>query len=606
MYGKLWQAEAALRALEETRTAAPVVALPPAEGEESVLSDALRWEMAIADGMVPLPMDARRRHVHYTHYRTQNPEDIQPWQLTREQFWNHMSTCFLECYPDTTSPTGSFLQFGAVAKELHNDAEKEEDRSEHHHCPTFASNKYYWKKVRNHSAEKYHIQLNAVAHEGYSTMFMYVRVPTAKKPLHELDAQLFLSPGHPEGAELAELLKNGAKYMQVRSGRQPGEASGSMSSTIAIVYNWVIDKKLRKRKGAMQLEADAVSEMTAGRPKLLEFVRRHQDNLEDQLEFCWRLHEAPRRMERLSLSRVEILRDYAFADHACSNGHSRCGEHYNRILHHQGVTPTIFIDMLYDALDRGRQKGNAVMVVGGKDTGKTTVTEPARVIFKSMATPQADSFCPLEACRGYELFLWQDFRFAPGHPRKDEQGLRLDEGTWNRLLEGLPARIGVAKSSGSKDFEFEEDVAFIFTGPFELTAYRNGLPDAVETAQLSCRMRYIHFSRPSPQSIDRKFKTCAACWSKWLLQGVLYSRRVTNTPLDPFLRSVSEGFEARGLDGAAASVPSAEPLVAQPEGSDPAPNHGFDRLREIMMWKSQGLLTDAEFAAAKSRLLGLS
>ena len=88
-----------------------------------------------------------------------------------------------------------------------------------------------------------------------------------------------------------------------------------------------------------------------------------------------------------------------------------------------------------------------------------------------------------------ELLLWQDLRYAPGHPSKEEQGLRIDEGTWNRLLEGLPTLIGVPKSAGARDFVYTEDAGFVFTDPFELTAWRNGVPDEYETVQLTTRLQ---------------------------------------------------------------------------------------------------------------------
>ena len=42
------------------------------------MSDALRWEIALAEGMAPLPLDTRRRHVHFTLYKTSNPADVHP------------------------------------------------------------------------------------------------------------------------------------------------------------------------------------------------------------------------------------------------------------------------------------------------------------------------------------------------------------------------------------------------------------------------------------------------------------------------------------------------------------------------------------------------
>jgi len=70
---------------------------------------AINVEAAAADGLVPLPLDGRRHHVHYTHVRTANPEDAQPSQLTREQFWQHLLKCYQEIYhvcPRIESPPG--------------------------------------------------------------------------------------------------------------------------------------------------------------------------------------------------------------------------------------------------------------------------------------------------------------------------------------------------------------------------------------------------------------------------------------------------------------------------------------------------------------------
>ncbi len=48
--------------------------------------DAIHAEFQAADGLVALPGDARRCHVHYTHCRTDNPDHVQPHDLTREDF----------------------------------------------------------------------------------------------------------------------------------------------------------------------------------------------------------------------------------------------------------------------------------------------------------------------------------------------------------------------------------------------------------------------------------------------------------------------------------------------------------------------------------------
>ena len=236
------------------------------------------------------------------------------------------------------------------------------------------------------------------------------------------------------------------------------------------------------------------------------------------------------------------------------------------------------------------------------------MTQPAAKIFKAMPTPQSDSFCPLQNCRGYELFLWQDLRYSPGHPKKEEQGLRIDEGTWNRLLEGLPTLIGVAKTDGSSDFVFDQDTAFLFTGPFELTAYKNGKPDEHETAQLATRLRYVRFSRPALKRTGRAPKPCPFCWSRWLLLGQLYWLRETGQPLDEFFVKVADALEgsAQGEEPAAVrQCMSPDSQLAawvhsQPE-SLAAPGL-LDSLSSLIQWRCAGHLTESEFIAAKRKL----
>ena len=561
-------------------------------------------EQNAVDGLMPLPQDRRRRHMHYTHVRTTCLDDVQPHQLTREAFWQHLERCYREAYPSADSETGSILHFGVVCKEKHNDAARDVDRSEHHHAAVFCSVNHYWRKVRIISSEKYHVHLNAVAHDTYCTMYSYLRVPTAKKPLCELDSAPYHSPLHPTGDTLRELLAVGARYLNVRRKKPNGQRDPGVRSQFATAFNWIMDHDLRGRRGAVQLEIDAVKELSAGRGKLLEFVKKYRSCLEDQIEFCWSLKDAPQRMERIGKSRLDILLDAAIdSQSTCKNGHGHCDGTYNHILEHQDIAPSDFGHAMYTAFEQGRRKGNAVMVVGGRDTGKTTVTEPARLIFNSMQTPQSDSFCPLQNIRGHEVLLWQDFRFNPGHPRKDEQGLRIDEGTWNRLLEGLPTLIGVPKSDGSADFLYQEDAACIFTGPFELIAYRNGRVDVKETEQLACRMKYFTFGNSAPPRCDRSFNHCPLCWSRWILQGELQWRRKAGVEQGEFMDKVSQllGSGAGGDIVMAADVHAGAPISSSVGGSSSSRDM-MGTLQQLIQWRQSGSLTESEFANAKTKL----
>lgn len=342
----------------------------PAEGGAVAVGQAaVHHDMCTADGLIALPLDGRRRHVHYTHVRTTSPQDVQPESLTRKQFWEHLLRCYQEAYPTADSSTGCILQFGMVCKEKHHDATRFADRSEHHHAATYSSLSHFWRRVRKISADKYHIQLNAVAHDAYSTMYRYLREPSEKKPVQELDATPYHSSQHPAGDALRELLAQGERYAMVRrqiGKRQRGAGGGPLfRSQFGLAFNWIIDHGLRKRKGALQLEIDAVQELKAGRPQLLDFVKKFRGGLEDQVEYCWSLVEAPERLERLAKTRLEILLDAAMSTSgACANESGRCASTYRSIVTHQGVDPADFCHLLFAALEAGRRKGSAVMIVG--------------------------------------------------------------------------------------------------------------------------------------------------------------------------------------------------------------------------------------------------
>ena len=100
--------------------------------------------------------------------------------------------------------------------------------------------------------------------------------------------------------------------------------------------------------------------------------------------------------------------------------------------------------------------------------------------------------------------------------------------------------IGVPKNDNSRtDFLYEEDAPMIFTGPFELLAYRNGVVDRRETEQLTCRLQYIYFQQPASGALNRKFKHCPTCWSRWVLSGELQWRNMRGVDGDDFTRKVA-------------------------------------------------------------------
>ena len=89
--------------------------------------------------------------------------------------------------------------------------------------------RHYWSKVVKES-RKVGVHLHAVEHHTYGSMYKYLRVPTKKKPLHELDPKPFISPEHPEGDALKELLEKAevaAAAWAARGKKQPVAGQGA-------------------------------------------------------------------------------------------------------------------------------------------------------------------------------------------------------------------------------------------------------------------------------------------------------------------------------------------------------------------------------------------
>ena len=192
---------------------APVQPLAAGAGDRAIADEG--WSELVA-----LSLDSRRKHIHWTHIRTHGPSHVQPKDITRQAFWAHLERVHKDVYPEPANKTGSILLFGGVAKEFHAESVHAELRDEHHHAPTYSSNQHMWKLVAERSLSQYHIKMHAACHDGYSSMYEYVRRPSAKKPLSELDAEFFMSKDHPRGDALRRLLEAGAQSNRANAARR--------------------------------------------------------------------------------------------------------------------------------------------------------------------------------------------------------------------------------------------------------------------------------------------------------------------------------------------------------------------------------------------------
>ena len=141
--------------------------------------------------------------------------------------------------------------------------------------------------------------------------------------------------------------------------------------------------------------------------------------------------------------------------------------------------------------------------------------------------------------------------------------------------------------------------------------------DDHETDQLARRMKYWVFPRAAPETRNRTFNPCPACWIKWVLARKLERQGDHGTPPDAFATKLlaarlGTAPTAPPFAPAADFLPAAAPGAPPPSAAtlpcrappETAPAAFFAELTQLMAWRERGLLSDSEFANAK-HMLGL-
>ena len=280
----------------------------------------------------------------------------QPHEFSRKQFYQHLEKCYAEAYPCNGTRSG-ILMFGLVAQERHAAGVQGEYSAVHFHCAAFTQEQHYWNKVAKLSLQKYKVPLNAVAHDSYTEMYEYLRVPSAKKPLCELDGAAWPSPAHPRGHDLEKLLRAGRRAQEAnaaQAGRRATSASGQKRGRARAPNIFDIVSKKRVRT-VSELQCLVAEEAQQGNAALAQFCTRQGHKLEELLNNAWHVLEAPQRALESQRTLIQRMRQAA-CDLPCLCGGLWTGG-AAFILHHNGIPLHAFAGAVIKALTFGRKTG---------------------------------------------------------------------------------------------------------------------------------------------------------------------------------------------------------------------------------------------------------
>ena len=461
--------------------------------------------------LTALSHDARRKHMHWVHVKTGNPQHRQPAEFSREEFWAHMCKVYAEAYPEEANPTKSILMFGIVARERHHNSQREQERELHTHFIAYCSIKHYWKVVADISLRKYNVKLHAACHEGYTTMFAYLRCPTPKKPLPELDSSPFWSADHPTGDLLQRLLAAGAKADIGQRGKKrkasgSGQAAGDehqLKFRTADLYGLVKRTGIRT---ALDLRAHAQSLAENGDVSLAEYCTVSGTALQERVDAAWGVHDAPRDLAACASDRVQKLR--LAADWPCKC----CGRWLPGalfVLGNNGEDPMRFGHDIYEALAVGAKRGLNMAIIGGPGMGKSMVFESLDTIFAVSAKPTRESTFPFEGILGAEVLLWQEFAYTK----------RMC--AWEDLLAVMAGEKLAVRCCAAKPVQHRNTAPMFYTARRHLIYKSDDAEEMVDYNQAMLeRFKTRRWTVPLPMGMrDPNFPQCGRCFSRFVLQN---------------------------------------------------------------------------------------
>ena len=263
------------------------------------------------------------------------------------------------------------------------------------------------------SYDKYRVRLNAVAHDGYVTMYAYITQPSAKKPLSELDQELFLSTDHPRGEALRKLLEAGAVHARVCAARkrQATGAGGDLTPggkriRLGDVFRLVADQGVRT---VTELQALASQAARMGDTRLAEFcVSVGEEKLRPAIDNAVSVLNAPQALVVQGSSRMDLMRRAAVAKPCTCQGVWIPGAQL--VLQNNNESITAFCVTVCQALEMGALRGTNIALVGVPGSGKSMLFEPFDGIFNVMGKPERGSTFPLAGATDAHVLLWQDWK----------------------------------------------------------------------------------------------------------------------------------------------------------------------------------------------------
>ena len=322
---------------------------------------------------------------------------------TRQSFGEQVVAYFNE-----KSTTKAAVEHWACSLELH-----ENTSGVHYHLCVKLSGPKRWKSVKDNMMKNHGVVVNfSNGHDNYYTAYKYVR----KK-----DQEVYLSPGHPNLAEVGS--PRTSKCVRVyRSASRKRSSSTPVSNNseqakrprnIKRISNLEVSEFIAANqvKDFTQLLALAEAQKNEGKKELANFIcNRSNKAVEELIKNTWLMKNAQAKIDRVKKSRMQLIREAYSSDcvAGCDTQWINCAR---GVLRNNNIHPIVFGSAIKDLLMKGRGKFRNVMLVGCANSGKSFLLNPLCALFKTFVNPAVDKYAWLGA-EEHEVIYLNDFRWS--------------------------------------------------------------------------------------------------------------------------------------------------------------------------------------------------
>ena len=378
-------------------------------------------------------------------------------------------------------------------------------------------------------------------HDYYWTSVVYLAVPSSLpggKKGADLDADPWLSPGHPSVKEILQDIPRGARACDKGRVRRylgvhitVGKPGKDLAFTDKEFSHHVVAKGLRDMTSLMAWVQEKMKQKgRVPEDDLLAaigmeaYMYKHQAESANRLAFAWQMHDAPQELSTARKTAWEVVLEAETHSQCTCNGNwipmteELLQHHCNNFPSNspQAEMPVSLLvrKAIVRALKEGCAKFVNVFLYGPNTSGKSHVLKPLAEIFKGSVflRPVGRGNFPLQQIFGKKVAVLQDVRVST---------FKLSFDSLLIWFEGETFPVPMPRNS------FKEDKEYSGKAPMFLSSgAKFAIPDKEakelqldpydQNEMMDARFTFFHFPCTLPKAGRRDVSPCPKCFAKWV------------------------------------------------------------------------------------------